>query len=106
MSKVNTTLTTAIVLRQFLNDPAAPRYGFDLIQATGLKSGSLYPILARLAHAGWLTREREDINPSEAGRPPRRFYKLTPEGEREATSRLNALTVQLGGEDVGRSGGA
>ena len=36
------------VLRAFLEDPADPRYGYDLMKAAGLKSGTLYPLLGRL----------------------------------------------------------
>ncbi len=31
------------VLRAFLDDPAVPRYGYDLMKAAGLKSGWLPP---------------------------------------------------------------
>ena len=40
------------VLRAFLADPAAPRYGYDLMKASGLPSGTLYPMLARLQEQG------------------------------------------------------
>src|SRR5580693_1516257 len=36
------------VLGAFLADPAAPRYGYDLMKAARLPSGTLYPLLARL----------------------------------------------------------
>ena len=42
------------VLRAFLEDPAAPRYGYDLMKAAGLKSGTLYPMLGGLEDDGWL----------------------------------------------------
>jgi PadR family transcriptional regulator, regulatory protein PadR len=35
-------------------DPARWRYGYDLATEMNLKSGSLYPILVRLADRGWL----------------------------------------------------
>ena len=40
------------VLRAFLADPAAPRYGYDLMKASGLPSGTLYPLLSRLQEQG------------------------------------------------------
>jgi hypothetical protein len=42
------TLAVAAVLRVFLDDPDAPRYGYELMRRTGFPSGKLYPILARL----------------------------------------------------------
>ena len=59
------------VLRAFLADPSARRYGYDLMQATGYPSGKLYPILARLQRAGWLGRTPEAVDPAQAGRPAR-----------------------------------
>jgi PadR family transcriptional regulator len=90
-------ITTAVakVLRAFLDDPAAPRYGFDLMRSTGLPSGSLYPILARLERLGWVTSRNEDIDPGAEGRPARRFYRLTRHGLRAATSELSALSREL-----------
>jgi PadR family transcriptional regulator, regulatory protein PadR len=89
--------TTAVarVLRQFLDDPSATRYGFDLMRATGLKSGTLYVILARLQQAGWLTSEQEEIDPASAGRPARRLYRLTADGVVDARVELAVLSDQI-----------
>ena len=59
---------------------AAPkgRYGYEILKETGLKSGSLYPILMRLAGAGFL--ESAWVPSELAGRPARRVYRLTAEG--------------------------
>jgi PadR family transcriptional regulator PadR len=62
-------------------------YGYDIARETGLKSGSLYPILARLAELGWLTATWETV--AIPGRPARHLYRLTPAGKaalREAAS--------------------
>lgn len=67
----------ADVLKVFLEDPPAPRYGLELMRLTGQPSGSLYPIMAKLERAGYLSGEREQIDPHETGRPARRFYKIT-----------------------------
>lgn len=53
-------------------------YGYDIARETGLKSGSLYPILARLAEQGWLAAKWEAV--AVLGRPPRHLYRLTPSG--------------------------
>lgn len=58
-------------------------YGLELAERTGLKSGSLYPILIRLDERGLL--ESRWIEPSVPGRPPRHAYRILPAG-------LQALT--------------
>jgi DNA-binding PadR family transcriptional regulator len=62
------------VLAQFLLDGRRPRFAMELMDSTGLSSGTLYPILMRFTRLGWLIREREDIDPVKAGRPARRCY--------------------------------
>jgi PadR family transcriptional regulator PadR len=89
------TTTVAKVLRIFLEDPTEPRYGFDLMQAAGLASGTLYPILARLENAGWISGKREQIDPAAAGRPARRMYTLTADGATAAHRELATLSAQL-----------
>jgi PadR family transcriptional regulator, regulatory protein PadR len=58
--------------------PAIWRYGYELGAEVGLKSGSLYPILMRLAERGLLEARWEDEPPP--GRPARHLYRLTAEG--------------------------
>lgn len=91
-------LTTAVarVLTAFLEDPTVDRYGLDLIGVTGLPSGTLYPILVRLQRAGWVDSAWEDIDPVAAGRPARRYYRLTPNGLVQARVELAVLYQQLG----------
>lgn len=79
------------VLRLMLHDLSEPMYGLDLMDRTGVKSGTLYPLLARLAEAGWLTATREAVDPSAAGRPARTYYQLTGQGELGAREALAAL---------------
>jgi PadR family transcriptional regulator PadR len=80
------------VLKVFLEDPQRPRYGFELMRLTGQPSGTLYPILAKLEHAGWLAGGREDIDPHAEGRPPRRFYRITGAAARAAHKQLAVLS--------------
>jgi DNA-binding PadR family transcriptional regulator len=94
-SQVRLTANVARVLQVFLEDPAEPRYGFDLMQVLGLASGTLYPILARLESAGWIVGQREAIDPVEAGRSPRRTYLLTPDGAELAADAVHRLQNQL-----------
>jgi DNA-binding PadR family transcriptional regulator len=69
---------TTTVLLVLAADPTTWRHGYDLCQQTGLKAGTLYPILIRLADRGWLETEWEKEIP--AGRPPRHLYRLTEAG--------------------------
>ena len=80
------------VLRAFLADPAAPRYGYDLMKAAGLPSGTLYPMLARLQDHELVTSAWE--TPRAEGERPRRYYQLTGEGVRVA--RLELAQVSAG----------
>lgn len=50
-------------------------YGLELARETGLKSGSLYPILIRLADRGLL--ESQWLEPTGQGRPPRHAYRIS-----------------------------
>jgi DNA-binding PadR family transcriptional regulator len=58
------------------------RYGFDVMDATGLPDGTVYPILRRLERRGVLEGDWEDEAIAAAEqRPPRRYYRLTDVGE-------------------------
>lgn len=72
------------VLRVVLDDPAAPRYGYDLMMAARVPSGTLYPMLARLQDQGLVASHWEPPSGDAAGRPPRKYYLLTAEGARTA----------------------
>ena len=74
------TVQTQAVLRVLLDDPLGEHYGLEIAQAAGLRSGSLYPILARLEREGWATSDWEQVNQRQVGRPRRRYYTLTPDG--------------------------
>lgn len=95
MKDVRVTLAVATLLRIFVQDPVESRYGYDLMQLTGFPSGKLYPILARLEAAGWLIKEVERIEPSAAGRPARRHYRLTGEGLVAARRELLTINEQV-----------
>jgi PadR family transcriptional regulator PadR len=79
---------TLRVLDRFLERPSEWRYGYELSQVTGLKSGTLYPILMRLEkhsllEAAWVATEE--------GVPPRHTYRLTPNGLKLARSKVAEL---------------
>lgn len=92
---IRITTSVAQVLAVLLEDPQAERYGLELMRATGQPSGTLYPILTRLQEAGWLQAAWEEIDPSVAGRPARRYYRLTPQGAQAARAELSALRARL-----------
>ena len=64
---------------------AAPQwqYGLELARTTGLKSGTLYPILVRMAERGLL--ESCWLEPERPGRPPRHAYRITAAGHSALT---------------------
>lgn len=76
------------VLRVMITDPAAPHYGYDLMKAAKLPSGTLYPMLARLQQEGLVDSEWEAQQQDTGGRPPRKYYRLTGEGLRIARLEL------------------
>ncbi len=76
------------VLRVMITDPAAPHYGYDLMKAAKLPSGTLYPMLARLQQDGLVDSEWEAQREDTGGRPPRKYYRLTAEGLRVARLEL------------------
>ncbi|MGC1209061.1 MAG: PadR family transcriptional regulator, partial [Ornithinimicrobium sp.] len=77
---IRMTGTTQAVLEAFLAGPKADHYGLQIGAETALPSSTIHPILARLESIGWLTSGWEEIDPAQAGRPKRRYYRLTAEG--------------------------
>ena len=71
------------------------RYGFDIMDVTGLPSGTVYPALRRLEEAGHVTSKWEPHQVAQAEqRPPRKYYELTRAGHEalsEALSRYRLL---------------
>jgi PadR family transcriptional regulator, regulatory protein PadR len=88
------TYQTALVLEALA---AGRHHGFDIMDATDLPSGTIYPILRRLDDEGLVRSrwERETVARKEQ-RPPRRYYELTTTGEAkltEARARYRALEL-------------
>ncbi|MGJ6968073.1 PadR family transcriptional regulator [Streptosporangium sp. G11] len=102
MAEVRITTTVGKVLRIFLDDLDAPRYGFELMKLAGMPSGTLYPVLARLEAAGWIEGRRETIDPVVEARPARRFYLLTAHGALAARQELAELSERLRPPPAGR----
>jgi len=70
--------STRKILTALMTQTDRPHYGYGLMKETGLKSGTLYPILMRLKTRGYLKAEWDVAAPT--GRPPRQHYELTPLG--------------------------
>ena len=102
MEHVRLTGTTVTVLLHLLDEPDRPHYGLDIIRATGLASGTAYPVLARLTNAGWLTAEWEQLDTSQAPRPRRRYYRLTPDAITSAPARIAAHATPTGRQALTR----
>lgn len=93
---VRLTHPTLKVLRFLLGGQHPGRSGAEISISTRVGSGTLYPTLARLEKAGWITGEWENVDPSEVGRPRRRFYKLTGVGQKNTQAALMGLQVAPG----------
>jgi len=65
------------------------RYGFDIMDATELPSGTVYPILGRLERDGYVRSRWESQTVAQREkRPPRRYYEITASGSRALSASL------------------
>ena len=74
-------------------------YGLQIVRASGLAAGTIYPILQRLRSAGWVVARWEPEEQAQAEhRPPRRYYEheLSPQGRARAFNALNAARTRHG----------
>lgn len=84
---------TLAVLAALLESGSDWRHGVRISRDTGLKPGTLYPLLIRLHSAGYLDSEWQ---PAERpGRPPRHAYRLNVAGRALASERLAERSTQL-----------
>ncbi len=87
-------LVLEALLRAWDDDPSSVLYGLEITARTGLLPGTTYPILQRLLEYGWLTDEWEDLDPREAARPRRRYYRLTEDGAPAARKALQEVSAR------------
>jgi PadR family transcriptional regulator PadR len=91
---LNASRQTYKLLATLLEQPRAWRHGYELSKETGLKSGTLYPLLMRLADQGMLeSRWKESERP---GKPPRHMYRLTAGG----LALARAQEAKSGGDEL------
>jgi len=89
----NVTYPTALVLHALASGYT---YGFDIIEATGLPSGTVYPLLRRLLRMRCVeSRWESEAKAAKEGRPARRYYRITGDG-RELLERGRARFAALG----------
>jgi DNA-binding PadR family transcriptional regulator len=88
------------LIAALLQAPSDWRHGYDLSRETGLKSGTLYPILMRLEGSGWLEARWED-QPA-PGKPRRHLYRLTARGQAEGQALLTAAQERATSPLTGR----
>lgn len=83
------------------------RYGFEIMKVADLPSGTVYPLLRRLERTRLAESRWEDVDPSDEGRPRRRNYRITPEGERALAAAVERMAARqaLFGLPAGRGGG-
>lgn len=73
------THTAAIILQAI---EAGHMYGFNVMEFTGLPSGTVYPALRRLEQGGLIRSQWESQKTADTGRrPPRKYYRITRSGE-------------------------
>lgn len=75
---LNSSAQTRQLLEAMMRHPRNWQYGYELSKVTGLKSGTLYPLLMRLSDQGFLESCWQE--PERVGRPPRHAYRLTSTG--------------------------
>jgi len=88
---VRITLATALVLQAIAR---GHRYGFDIVDVTGYPTGTVYPALRRLEHAGYVQSQWEtERRAFSEARPQRRYYEITAAGKRALSSAIELLHV-------------
>ncbi|HVN03661.1 MAG TPA: PadR family transcriptional regulator [Bryobacteraceae bacterium] len=75
--RINLTYTSGLILHAIATGQS---YGFDIIDYTGLPSGTVYPALRRLEFAGLIESVWDHKNADKSGGPPRKYYRLTRPG--------------------------
>ena len=87
MGRTNLSFGTVSILHAIAS---GSRFGFDIMAATGLTSGTVYPALDRLEQLGLLRSHWEDESTAHSeGRPARRYFRLTAAGAKALESAID-----------------
>jgi len=89
-------LTSAIILLAIEN---GSRYGFEIMETTGLPSGTIYPALRRLEKSKLIRSDWESSASAESQGPPRKYFRVTATGRAalEAAGKRFPAVAQLKG---------
>lgn len=85
---------TLLVFGALLERPSEWRHGYNLTQEIGIKTGTLYPVLMRLADQGLL--ESAWHAATRPGAPARHAYRLTADGVAFARDQIAAAAKRTG----------
>jgi PadR family transcriptional regulator PadR len=97
---MNLTYPTTLVLHALAKGCG---HGFDVIDATGLASGTVYPILRRLEEEKLVSARWENVSIArEEQRPPRRYYELTGAGQEVLEKALKRYRLSQANASRGR----
>lgn len=91
------------ILRLFMGDPSAEVTGAQIMKASGLPSGTVYPLLLRFERVGFLQSHWESGDPSQLGHPRRRYYRISRDGlviAQKALQELNPTGGTLAPEAI------
>jgi PadR family transcriptional regulator len=97
--KPNSSRQTRALLAAFLSHSQSWLHGYDLSKETGLKSGTLYPLLMRLSEQGLMESRWQE--PERPGLPPRHIYRLTSSGLALAREQAHSEAAAALGEPSG-----
>lgn len=86
------------LLSVLVNNPKRDYYGLELAETVGASYGNILPVLMRLEKAGWLEADWENIDPAKAGRPKRKYYRLSQESMSKAKKQVEAEVKFLQGK--------
>lgn len=94
------TRNTLKLFSVFVNNPERDFYGLEISEMTGIAYGSLLPLLIRLEEAAWLEGAWENIDPSEKGRPKRKYFRMSEESMGKAKELVSREVAFLSGKVV------
>lgn len=102
--KPNNSRQTRALLATFLDRAQTWFHGYDLSKETGLKSGTLYPLLMRLSEQGLMESRWQE--PERPGLPPRHIYRLTSSGLALAREQAREGATAMGDTSGANTSGA
>lgn len=92
---MNISPQTLSVLEVMLAEPTRDWYGYELSRQSGLKSGTIYPMLARLERVGWLTSRWEEAPAGMKKGPRKRVFYLTQNGVDSLAATVAEMDEQM-----------